>query len=298
MPPEIISHLPTLPRRRPDGNKGNYGRILVIAGSRGMSGAAVLAGGAALRAGAGLVRLAVPEGIWPIVAAGNPCYMTLPLPQSLSGQIALEGKEQLLAAAAASDVVALGPGLGRSGELAQLVAELVAQVDKPLVLDADGLNAFEGQAHLLKQPPNSEPPSSGSGRSVVLTPHPGEFARLLEMATAQVQAARQDLAVAFARDHGLVLLLKGHGTIVTDGRRAYVNATGNPGMATAGSGDVLTGVIAALLGQGLDPFAAAQLGAYLHGLAGDLARAELGEESLVATDLVDHLPQAFLEWRG
>jgi NAD(P)H-hydrate epimerase len=151
------------------------------------------------------------------------------------------------------------------------------------VLDADGLNAFEGKAELLKK--RSAP--------AILTPHPGEFARLLRIEIKEVQARRSDLALQFAADHHLVLVLKGAGTIVTDGRRFYQNTTGNAGMATGGTGDVLTGVIAALVGQGLEPFAAAQLGSYLHGLAGDMAREERGEVSLIASDLLEWLPEAF-----
>src|SRR5262249_54903117 len=150
------------------------------------------------------------------------------------------------------------------------------QVTAPLVLDADGLNASVDHPEILAE----------RAGPTVITPHPGEFGRLLSKTVAQVQAHREDLAASFARRHRVVVLLKGHGTIVTDGSNIYVNATGNPGMATAGAGDVLTGLIAALLGQGLSPFAAAQLGAHIHGLAGDLARAELGEEGLIATDLV------------
>ncbi len=153
----------------------------------------------------------------------------------------------------------------------------------PLVLDADGLYALEQQTdHLRSRPAPS-----------ILTPHPGEFARLLGTDTTTVQSQRQDLAVRFAAEHSVVLVLKGHGTIVTDGRRVYHNTTGNPGMATGGTGDVLTGLIAALLGQGLEPFAAAQLGVHLHGLAGDLARDEVGEVSLIASDLLDYLPRTF-----
>jgi NAD(P)H-hydrate epimerase len=280
--PEVIVELPTQPPRPADSNKGNFGRVLVVAGSRGMSGAAVLCGSGALRGGAGLVRLAVPQEIVPIVAASNPCYMTTPLPQDDEGRIDGRAEAQLLELAQTSAVVALGPGLGQAPALATLTAALVARVQAPLVLDADGLNNVREQIDLFRFRP----------APLVLTPHPGEFARLLKTDVPTVQARRQELAQRFAAEHGVVLLLKGHGTVVTDGRRVYRNPTGNPGMATGGSGDVLTGLIAALLGQGLEPFAAAQLGAYLHGLAGDLARDEVGEVGLVATDLIDFLPRA------
>jgi ADP-dependent NAD(P)H-hydrate dehydratase len=285
---EVVRQVPSLAPRTADSNKGNFGRVLIVAGSRGMSGAAVLCGTGALRSGAGLVCLAVPEGILPIVAAGNPCYMTAPLPEDERGRLAAAGRPGLLDLAEANDVVALGPGLGRGPALTDLVSAVLAETAVPVVLDADGLNALEHHAERLR----------GRAAPTVLTPHPGEFARLNGSDVAAVQAARQDLAVRFAAEHGVVLVLKGHGTIVTDGRHVYHNATGNPGMATGGTGDVLTGLIAALLGQGLAPFSAAQLGVYVHGLAGDLARDALGEISLIATDLLQYLPAALRSRQG
>lgn len=278
-----ITQLPVLRPRRPDSNKGDFGRVLVIAGSRGMSGAAVLCGSAALRGGAGLVRVAVPESIWPVVAAANPCLMTAPLVEDDCGRFGVGAENDLLTLAKANDVVAIGPGLGRSSGISTLLARLLPQLQAAVVLDADGLNAFADHPESLKQ----------HGGPLILTPHPGEFARLLRSDTRIVQSQRRELAVRFAAEHNAVVVLKGHGTIVSDGRRVYQNTTGNPGMATAGTGDVLTGVIAALLGQGLDPFAAAQLGVHVHGLAGDLAREERGEVSLIATDLLDALPRVF-----
>jgi NAD(P)H-hydrate epimerase len=283
--PEIVSPLPTLAPRPADSNKGNFGRVLIMAGSRGMSGAAILCASAALRGGAGLVRVAVPQEILPVVAAGNPCYMATPLPQDEQGRIDRQSEAALLDLARSNDVVALGPGLGQSDGLAALVATMVSRIERPVVLDADGLNSVRHQVHLLR----SRPAPS------VLTPHPGEFARLLKIDIPTVQAQRQELAMSFAAEHRVVLLLKGHNTIVTDGRRVYRNTTGNPGMATGGTGDILTGLIAALLAQGLEAFAAAQLGAYLHGRAGDLARDHVGEVSLIASDLLHYLPQAFCQ---
>ena len=281
---ETITDLPTLAPRAADSNKGDFGRILIVSGSRGMSGAAVLCGSAALRGGAGLVRVAVPREILPIVAVSNPCYMTAPLAQDDDGRLAESALPELLALARAQTVLAVGPGLGRSAGLSALLSRLVPQIDVPLVLDADGLNAFADNAEALRR----------HRGPLVMTPHPGEFGRLVGLDAAAVQARRQDLAVDYAAVTNAVLVLKGHGTLVTDGKRLYRNETGNAGMATAGSGDVLTGLIAALLGQGLEPFAAAQLGVYLHGLAGDLARDELGAPSLIATDLLHYLPRAFL----
>jgi NAD(P)H-hydrate epimerase len=288
---ELITQLPVLPPRPTDSNKGNFGRVLIVAGSRGMSGAAILCASAALRGGAGLVKVAVPEGVLPIVAAANPCYLTAPLPQDEHGQLADRAQAELFALAEANDVLALGPGLGRSSAITTLVSAVLTQAvvsavltqaKIPTILDADGLNALQHHTERLKD--HSAP--------LILTPHPGEFARLLDSDVPTVQGQRQELAVRFAADHGVVLVLKGAGTIVTDGRRVYRNTTGNPGMATGGTGDVLTGLIAALLGQKLEPFAAAQLGVHLHGLAGDMARDELGEVSLIASDLLDYLPRA------
>ena len=281
-PPEKVTHLPTLASRPVDANKGTFGRVLIVGGSRGMSGAPILCGTAALRGGAGLVRVAVPAEILPIVASGNPCYLTAPLPQDEQGRLSAAATEPILALARANQVVALGPGLGQSEPLTGLVTTALAAIAVPVVLDADGLNAIQHESSPLRRRP----------APTVLTPHPGEFARLLHTSAAEVQGNRQELAVRFASEHNAVLVLKGHGTIVTDGRGVYVNTTGNPGMATGGTGDVLTGLIAALLGQGLAPFDAAQLGVYVHGLAGDLARDDLGEVSLTATDLLQYLPRA------
>jgi NAD(P)H-hydrate epimerase len=186
---------------------------------------------------------------------------------------------------AAVDVVAVGPGLGQSAEIRQLIRFLITATDRPLVIDADGLNALANQVDLL----------SGVSRTVILTPHPGEFARLQRITIGDAQADRPQHAAALASmAPNLVVVLKGAGTVVTDGRRCYVNTTGNPGMATGGSGDVLTGMIAALVAQGLRGFEAAQLGVFMHGLAGDIARDHDGEIGMIAGDIVDAIPDAFV----
>jgi hydroxyethylthiazole kinase-like uncharacterized protein yjeF len=280
---EHVTALPALPARAPGANKGDFGRVLVVAGSRGMSGAAALCASAALRGGAGLVRAAVPASVLPLVAAFNPCYMTAPQPEDEEGRVDASAEPGLLELARVSSVVAAGPGLGRSPGITSLVLALVEKTTVPLVLDADGLNAIAGTVGRLR----------GRAAPLVLTPHPGEFSRLTGRDTQAIQGDRERLALAFAADHGLVLVLKGQGTVVTDGRRLYINDTGNPGMATGGTGDVLTGLVGALLGQGLEPFTAAQMGVYLHGKAGDLARDAVGEVSLIASDLLAHLPRAF-----
>ncbi len=279
---EAVTTLPKLAARKRDGHKGDYGRVLVVAGSRGMSGAAVLSGSAALRAGAGLVKVATPHEVTPIVAGAQPCCTTASLPQDADGRISFIALDALLDLAKDHDVVAIGPGLGRSAELTRLLVELVAALDMPVVLDADALNAFVASPEKLHCP----------NAPCIITPHPGEFARLLGVDTKTVQADRLALATRFAKEHGLIVVLKGEGTIVTDGSRAFVNRTGNPGMATGGAGDVLTGVVAALVGQGMEPFHAAQLAVHVHGAAGDLACDHLGETSLIATDLLDFLPTA------
>jgi ADP-dependent NAD(P)H-hydrate dehydratase len=301
--------LPTLPPRKPDAHKGDFGTVLIVGGSRGMSGAAALAGMAALRGGAGLVRVAVPDACLDAVAGFEPCYTTIPLPCDAAGRIAAAALPILREEAQKATAIALGPGLGRSADLDKLAGVLYREIEKPLVVDADALNALSTQPEVFLAPPAGPR---------VLTPHPGEFARLIgnkldgekmgtgsepgkcnktEKVSREVPvplfSPRQEAAVALAAKSGAVILLKGHHTLITDGTRRALNATGNPGMATGGSGDVLTGLITALLCQNLSPFDAARLAAHLHGLAGDLAAKELGEVSLIARDLIGFLPRAF-----
>jgi NAD(P)H-hydrate epimerase len=285
---EEVTALPRLTPRQRSANKGNYGRVVVVAGSRGMSGAAVLCASAALRGGAGLVRVAVPEGILPLVAVANPCYMTVGLPQDPRGSLKIEGKKALLDLVGQSTVAVLGPGLSQSADLVRLLRAVVEESVGPLVLDADALNNLAAHASDLGR----------RAGPTVLTPHPGEFGRLIGRGAGEVQADRRGLAVAFARKAQVILVLKGQGTLVTDGTRLYINDTGNPGMATGGTGDVLGGLIGALMAQQVEPFAAAQLGVYLHGLAGDLAAEQRGEVSLIASDLLETLPAAFRAYAG
>jgi len=257
-----------------------------------MSGAVALAGMSALRGGAGLVRLAVPEPCLDTVAQFEPSYMTLPLPADVDGRIGPGAFERIAAWADQATVIAIGPGLGRSHDLDRIVHRLYGEIAKPMVFDADALNALAMKPDVLSDP----------GGPRILTPHPGEFARLIGK---KLQGdARNDAAVDLAARSGLaaqcevVVVLKGHHTLITDGSRRSFNATGNPGMATGGSGDVLTGLIASLICQGLDPYDAARLGVHLHGLAGDLAAEEVGQVSLIASDLVRFLPKAFYTLRG
>lgn len=280
-----VSMLPELPARPNEGHKGTFGKVFIIAGSRGMSGAACLSGLGALRGGAGLVILGVPEGILPIVATVEPSYLTTMLPEDEDGRISGVALKELLTLAAASSAVACGPGWGTTPDLQNVIQVLYTQVRQPLVVDADALNC------LAKLPGGIPVKEIGGPR--VLTPHPGEFARLIRSDTATVQQNRESLAVEFAAKHKFILLLKGHETLITDGERVAVNTTGNSGMATGGTGDVLTGLITALLAQGVPPFEAAQLGAHLHGLAGDLAAEELSRPGLIASDLPRYLPRAW-----
>jgi NAD(P)H-hydrate epimerase len=279
--PSSAEPLPRLPPRAPDAHKGAFGLALVVGGSRGMTGAVALSGMSALRGGAGLVRLAVPDVCLETVAALEPSYMTVGLPGDRAGRIALAAREKIVQLSATATVVAYGPGTGRSLGLSVLVPWLYEHLDRPMVIDADGLNALASRPERLARP----------GGPRILTPHPGEFARLIGRKPAAEE--RADAAAELAARCGVVVVLKGHRTCTTDGRRRAINTTGNPGMATGGTGDVLTGLIAALVCQGLGPYDAARLGVFLHGLAGDLAADELGQVSMIASDLVRYLPKAF-----
>ena len=270
-----------------DSNKGMYGHLLIVGGSLGKSGAAAMAGMAALRAGAGLVTVATAKSALTNVAGFAAELMTEPLPETDTGGIGVasvkSGKLQQLAST--MTVVAIGPGIGRHPETVEFVHEAVRTLKAPLVIDADGLNAFDGKTELL----------DGSKRALVLTPHPGEMSRLAGISMKAVQADRLNVARSFAREHRLVLVLKGNLTIIAlpDGT-AWVNPTGNPGMATGGTGDILTGMTAGILAQMPNDAARAAVAAvYLHGLAGNVAAETMGEHSLVATDLLTGLPEAF-----
>jgi NAD(P)H-hydrate epimerase len=282
--------LPRLGRRALDAHKGDFGRLLVLGGSRGMVGAAALAGDAALRAGAGLVTIGCPRSVYPILAAKVTCPMTWPLPETEAETLAFEAAAPALERAAAEmDALAIGPGLSRHEATRRFAREVVERAPVPFVCDADALFALAEDLGPLER-------ARSAG---ILTPHPGEMARLTGASTAEVQRARDAVARAFAaRFPRHVLVLKGHGTLVAAGERIWRASTGNPGMATGGTGDVLTGTILGLLGRGLPPYEAARLGVHAHGRAGDLARDRLGETGLTASDVLDALPQAFRELEG
>ncbi len=289
--PEYVDSLPKLPPRAATSHKGTFGRVLVAAGSRGMSGAAALAGRTALRSGAGLVTVGVPEGILSTVAGLEPAYTTVPLPETRLGRLSLAAQPRLWELASAATAVACGPGWGTSAAIEVITWDLYQHLHVPLVLDADALNALAGRLA-----PRTTPLPPAGPR--VLTPHPGEFARLTGYDSQTILDRREELATEFAARHGVVLLLKGSRTVIADGERIAVNQTGNPGMATGGCGDVLTGLIAALLAQGFPPFEAAQLGAHVHGLAGDHVAQALSQPGLTALTLSEEIARAWTDLEG
>jgi len=278
--------LPKLTPRSADSHKGDYGRVLIIGGSRGMAGAPALAGKAALRSGAGLVTLAVPRSIQSTVASFEPSYMTLGQGEAGDTAIPVSCFSDLHELTQSMTAVAVGPGLSTVSRTPELVQRLYNEVVAPMIIDADGLNALAKHAQCLK----------GPGGPRILTPHPGEFQRLAGQLCAGETAARAQQAGKLCRRDSsgqTIVVLKGYQTIVTDGQQYTVNQTGNPGMATGGTGDCLTGILSALVAQGLSTWEAARLGAHVHGLAGDLAAAQLGQVALIASDLIDYLPAAY-----
>ena len=281
---QIIENIPKLKPRPVDAHKGDFGKVLIVAGSLGMSGAAALAAKAALRSGAGLVRVATPRSILPIVASIEPSYTTIPLPEDDAGRISANATAQILNAAAENDATAFGPGIGTSTDLRTLLAALIEQEDLNLTIDADGLNNIAALGDWPKK----------LKANLILTPHPGEMKTLWSpLIREPIPRDRHDQAVTFAQRTRAIIVLKGAGTVVTDGEKIYTNKTGNPGMATAGSGDVLTGIITALKAQGLPALEAAILAVHTHGRAADIAAQNITQTSLIATDIITHLPQAW-----
>ena len=268
--------------RAADAHKGDFGRVTVIAGSRGKTGAAHLAAVGALRSGAGLVTVATPWSCQPVIASMAAEYMSEPLGESDTGSVRSESIDHALELP--HDVIACGPGLGRTRDVAEFVRCLLDQATVPLVLDADALSVLADDPGRL---------TGRDERDVIITPHPGEMARLIGSSVEEVQANRIEVATDFATTHRLYVVLKGHRTVIaTPEGRVFINPTGNPGMATGGTGDILTGMIAAWLAQLLDAEAACRLAVFLHGAAGDLAEAEMGQSAMIATDLLDQLGNA------
>ncbi len=275
-----------LRHRYPDTHKGDYGHLMVLAGSLGKAGAAVMAARGALRTGAGLVSVAVPNSLVPIIQQQIIEAMCIPSAESIDGTLGIGAEGELLKAAEKMSACAIGPGLSTHYETVQVVRNLIQRLAIPMVIDADGLNAVAGSVNILKK----------VKAPVVLTPHPGEMGRLVGLSSVEVRKDRIKIASDFAVKHKVTLVLKGAGTVVAgpDGE-VFINSTGNPGMATGGTGDVLTGMIGSLLAQDYPAVQAACLGVYLHGLAGDLAAKEKGEMGMIAGDLIEKIPEAIKE---
>ena len=264
-----------LPDRDPEGHKGDFGKILLLCGSRGYTGAAYLAAMGALRSGAGLTFLGVPESIYEIEAVKLSEPVVFPLPDD-SGKLSEAAIPEILERLPQMDAVLVGPGLGQSEGTFRVVKAVLEQSECPVVLDADGINVMTAHKDILR----------GRTNPTVLTPHAGEFARLGGDPADRVAAAEN-----MARELGCIMLLKGHRTVITDGTGTYINPTGNPGMAVGGSGDVLSGIIVSLLGQGIKPLEAAACGAWLHGAAGDICAEEIGQYGMLPTDMLHVLPR-------
>lgn len=265
-----------LPARARDADKNRFGRVLLLCGSVGYTGAAALAARAALRTGSGLIFLGVPERVYPILAAKLDEPMVFPLPDDGAGRLSPLAAPEVRQRLARADACLIGPGLGRSPGILELVQTVLSTAPCPVVVDADGLNALTGHIDIVR----------GAACPVVLTPHEGEFARL----GGRPELEREAGAVRLAEESGAIVVRKGRNTVITDGETLYRNATGNPGMATGGSGDVLAGVVTSLLGQHIAPLEAAAAAAWLHGRAGDLVAAERGEYGLTPGDMVEVLP--------
>lgn len=270
-----------LPRRSRDAHKGYYGKVALIGGSKGMAGSIYLSSISSLRSGSGLVYTLVPEAISTVVEIKSIENIVVSIKDKGKGYLNTVDKA-LLERLSDMDAIGLGPGMSKKEGTIEFLREILKKVDKPYVIDADGINNLAGLRGELKS----------FNRKIAITPHLAELARFIEVPISELVENRQAYAVSTAKTYGIVVVLKGRETIVTDGDRVYVNTTGNPGMATAGSGDVLTGTITSFVGQGYDIFEASKIGVYLHGLAGDMASYQIGEYGLIASDIVDYLPKA------
>lgn len=265
-----------IPKRNPQTHKGDYGRILLLCGSKGFTGAAALAAMGALRSGAGVVYLGVPESIYEIEATKLLEPVVIPLPDT-DGMFSVDAREKILSLLPKMDAVLIGPGIGQSEGTFSVVKSVLENSKCPVVLDADGINVLSEHKDILRD----------RCLPTILTPHDGEFCRLGGLPGED----RCTAAVSMAQELGCILLLKGHRTVITDGTEVYVNQTGNPGMATGGSGDVLSGIIVSLLGQKMDPLMAAACGAWLHGKTGDICAGEIGQYGMLPQDMVNTLPR-------
>jgi len=278
-----IMRLPVqLLKRKPDTHKGDYGHILIIGGSRGLSGAVCLSAKAALRSGAGLVTVGVPKSLNDIFEIKLTEAMSLPLAEE-EGALSQEAFSNIKSFLKKIDLIVLGPGAGLGISTRKLIIKIIKEIDKPMVVDADALTALALNPEVLLK---------RKTKTLILTPHLGEFSRLVKLDVDKIKKKRKELVKKFALRYNLTLILKGSCTLISDGRMIFENNTGNPGMATAGSGDVLSGIIAGLLSQGVDQLKAAKAGVYLHGLAGDFASRDKTQNCLIASDIIEYLPSA------
>ena len=272
-----------LRKRNPDTHKGDYGYVLVLGGSSGLTGAVCLCAQGCLRIGAGLVKVGVPESLHNIFEIKLTEPMSVALKEEPKGYLSLGAFSSIKKLLAKIDVIVLGPGAFTNVSTKKLILKIIKEIDKPMVVDADGINALVGNLEILKKHKSSQ---------LVLTPHAGEFSRLIGLSPQKIKNKRKELVKKFALRYNLTLVFKGFHTLVSDGKSLFENKTGNPGMATAGMGDVLSGMIAGLMAQGIDSFSAAKTGVYLHGLAADLAAKDKTQNCLIASDVLDYLPKA------
>ncbi|HOL22483.1 MAG TPA: NAD(P)H-hydrate dehydratase [bacterium] len=273
-------------KRRKDTHKGDYGHLFILGGSPGLTGAVCLAGMAAIRSGCGLVTIGIPEGLNDIIEIKLTEVMSLPLPQTEKRTFSEEAISPALKFIDnRSDAVLIGPGIStETKETCKFVENIVEHTEKPLIIDADAIKIISANLDILKK---------SKSRGIILTPHPGEMSYITGMEIKEIQKNREKTAEEFAKKYNVILILKGYRTVITDGKETHINLTGNPGMATAGSGDVLAGIIGSLLAQGDTAIESARYGVYIHGLAGDLAAKEKGETSLIASDIIEQLPAVF-----
>lgn len=271
-------------RRLPDTHKGDYGHVLILGSSPGLTGAVCLSSLAALRSGCGLVTVGVPQSLNSIFEVKLTEVMSLPLRETKEKTLALSSFKQIKNFLKKIDVLTIGPGASTNPNTRKLILKAAKTLDVSQVIDADGINAFVGDLRALR---------SRKNKNLIITPHLGEFSRLIKKDISYIKEKRKELAKEFSIRYNLILVLKGNNTIITDGKHLFENRSGNPGLATAGTGDVLTGIISSFLAQGITPLDAARSGVYVHGLAGDIAVREITESSLIASDVINYLPHAF-----
>ncbi|MCM8833190.1 MAG: NAD(P)H-hydrate dehydratase [Candidatus Omnitrophica bacterium] len=279
-----------LEKRKKDSHKGNFGHLFIIGGSPGLTGAVCLAGISALRSGCGLVTIGIPEGLNHIIEVKLTEVMSLPLSETKDHYFSSSAYEKAIEfIEKKADCVLIGPGISLHPETKKFVKKIIPEIKKPMIIDADALKIISENLEILN-----------SVERPILTPHSGEMSFLTGLKVEEIQKNRVEVAEKFAKKYNLILILKGYRTVVTDGQKTYINLTGNPGMATAGSGDVLAGIIGGILSQGEDKFITAKYSVFIHGLAGDLAKKEKGEISLIASDIIEKLPDVFkyLKKRG